>query len=184
MLAAGVPMILMGDEMRRTQRGNNNAWCQDNETSWLDWSLRKVHADVHRFLRRLIRLRSSIHPDPRRSGTLTQFLRRARIEWHGVKLGEPDWGDQSRSIAVTFQEPDGPAVAHVMVNAWNEPLEFELPPVEQGWHLMVDTFLPSPADIRTWEEAAVLETGSYLVNGHSFVFLAALAPERVEPGQA
>ena len=47
---------------------------------------------------------------------------------------------------------------------------------------MVDTFLPSPDDIRTWEEAAVLETGSYLVNPHSFVFLAALAPERVEPG--
>ena len=64
LLSAGVPMILMGDEMRRTQRGNNNAWCQDNETSWLDWSLRKTHADVHRFLRRLIRLRSSVHPGP------------------------------------------------------------------------------------------------------------------------
>jgi glycogen operon protein len=181
LLSAGVPMILMGDEMRRTQRGNNNAWCQDNDISWLDWSLRKVHADVHRFLRRLIRLRSSVHPDPRRSGTLTQFLRHARIAWHGVKLCEPDWGEQSRSLAVTFQEPDGPALAHVMVNAWREPLEFELPRVEQGWRLMVDTFLPSPDDIRTWEEATVLETGSYLVNPHSFVFLAALAPERVAP---
>ena len=181
LLSAGVPMILMGDEMRRTQRGNNNAWCQDNDVSWLDWSLRKVHADVHRFLRRLIRLRSSVHPDPRRSGTLTQFLRHARIAWHGVKLCEPDWGEQSRSLAVTFQEPDGPALAHVMVNAWSEPLDFELPRVEQGWRLMVDTFLPSPDDIRTWEEAAVLETGSYLVNPHSFVFLAALAPERVAP---
>jgi glycogen operon protein len=181
LLSAGVPMILMGDEMRRTQRGNNNAWCQDNDISWLDWSLRKVHADVHRFLRRLIRLRSSVHPDPRRSGTLTQFLRHARIAWHGVKLCEPDWGEQSRSLAVTFQEPDGPALAHVMVNAWSEPLDFELPRVEQGWRLMVDTFLPSPDDIRTWEEAAVLETGSYLVNPHSFVFLAALAPERVAP---
>ena len=181
MLSAGVPMILMGDEMRRTQGGNNNAWCQDNETSWLDWSLRKTHADVHRFLRRLIRLRSSVHPDPRRSGTLTQFLRHASIEWHGVKLGEPDWSDQGRSIAATFQEPGGPALAHVMVNAWEEPLDFELPRVEQGWRLMVDTFLPTPDDIRTWEEAAVLSTGSYLVNPHSFVFLAALAPERVTP---
>jgi len=180
LLSAGVPMILMGDEMRRTQRGNNNAWCQDNEISWLDWSLRKTHADVHRFLRRLIRLRSSVHPDPRRTGTLTQFLRSARIEWHGVKLGEPDWSDQSRSIAVTFQEPDGPAMAHAIVNAWSEPLEFELPRVEEGWRLMVDTFLPAPDDIRSWEEAAVLETGSYLANAYSFVFLAALAPERVE----
>jgi len=184
LLSAGVPMILMGDEMRRTQRGNNNAWCQDNETSWLDWSLRKTHADVHRFLRRLIRLRSSMHPDPRRSGTLTQFLRSARIEWHGVKLGQPDWSDHGRSLAATFQEPDGPALAHVMVNAWNESLEFELPRVRSGWHLMVDTFLPSPNDIRTWEEAAVLEAGTYLVNAHSFVFMSALAPERAGSGGA
>jgi glycogen operon protein len=181
MLSAGVPMILMGDEMRRTQLGNNNAWCQDNEISWLDWSRRKTHADVHRFLRRLIRLRSSLHPDPRRSGTLTHFLRSARITWHGVKLGEPDWSDRSRSIAVTFQEPDGPALAHVIVNAWKEPLEFELPRVEEGWHLMVDTFLPPPNDILTWEEAPVVEAGGYLANPYSFVFLAALAPERMAP---
>jgi len=178
LLAAGVPMILMGDEMRRTQRGNNNAWCQDSDLSWVDWRLLQRHADVHRFLRRLIRLRSSVHPDPRRSGTLTEFLRRARIDWHGVHLGEPDWGDQSHSIAATFQEPDGPALAHFIVNAWKEPLEFELPHVENGWHLMVDTFLPAPDDIRSWEEAAVLESASYLANPSSVVFLAALAPER------
>jgi glycogen operon protein len=177
LLAAGVPMLLMGDEMRRTQRGNNNAWCQDNEISWVDWRLLGRHADIHRFLRRLIRLRTSVHPDPRRSGTLTQFLRRARIRWHGVKLDEPDWSDGSRSLAVTFQEPDGPALAHILVNAWKEPLEFELPRVESGWRLMVDTFLPPPDDIRAWEEAPVIQDGTYLVNDHSFVFLATLAPE-------
>jgi glycogen operon protein len=177
LLAVGVPMLLMGDEMRRSQGGNNNAWCQDNETSWLDWRLRDLHADVHRFVRRLIRLRSSLRAGPRFDGTLADFLRHARIEWHGVKLGEPDWSDQSRSIAATFQESSGPAMAHVIVNAWKEPLEFELPPVEDGWRLMVDTFLPSPDDIRSWEEAPVLETGTYLVNAHSLVFLAAIAPE-------
>ena len=132
-------------------------------------------------MRRLIRLRSSVHPDPRRSGTLTQFLRSARITWHGVKLGEPDWSDRSRSIAVTFQEPDGPALAHVIVNAWKDPLEFELPRVEEGWHLMVDTFLPAPNDILTWEEAPVVEAAGYLASPYSFVFLAALAPERMAP---
>jgi isoamylase len=177
LLAAGVPMVLMGDEMRRTQLGNNNAWCQDNELSWLDWRLLSRHPDVHRFLRRLVRLRTSMHPDPRRSGTLTQFLRRARIRWHGVKLDAPDWGDGSHSLAVTFQEPDGPALAHVIVNAWKEPLEFELPRVESGWRLMVDTYLPPPDDIRAWEEAPVLHEGTYLVNDRSFVFLATLAPE-------
>jgi len=177
LLAVGVPMLLMGDEMRRSQGGNNNAWCQDNETSWLDWRLRDLHADVHRFVRRLIRLRSSLRAGPRFDGTLADFLRHARIEWHGVKLGEPDWSDQSRSLAATFQETRGPAMAHVIVNGWKEPLEFELPPVESGWRLMVDTFLPSPDDIRSWEEAPVLETGTYLVNAHSLVFLAAIAPE-------
>jgi len=168
----------MGDEMRRTQRGNNNAWCQDGDLSWMDWRLLARHADVHRFLRRLIRLRSSVHPDPRRTGTLTRFLRHARIEWHGVRLGKPDWGPQSHSIAATFQEPDGPALAYFAANAWKEPLVFELPVVESGWHLMVDTFLPAPDDIRTWEEAAVIETSTYLLNPYSVVFLAALAPER------
>jgi isoamylase len=178
LLSAGVPMILMGDEMRRTQRGNNNAWCQDNDLSWVDWRLLERHADVHRFLRRLIRLRSSVQPDSRRAGTLTQFLRHARIEWHGVRIGQPDWSEGSHSVAATFQEPDGPTLAHVIVNAWKEPLLFELPRVESGWHLMVDTFLPSPDDIRSWEEAAVIESGEYLANPYSFVFLAAFAPER------
>ncbi len=177
LLSLGIPMILMGDEMRRSQGGNNNAWCQDSETSWLDWRLLRAHPDVHRFVRRLTRLRSSIQLGPRPHSTLTEVLRRARIEWHGVRLGAPDWGGESRSIAMTFQDPDGVAMGHVMVNAWMGPLAFELPRVEGGWRLLVDTYLPSPADIQTWEQAAVIEDGSYLVNDHSFVFLAALAPE-------
>ncbi len=178
LLSVGVPMILMGDEVRRTQLGNNNAWCQDGELSWLDWGLVRRHADVHRFVRRLVRLRSSRQPGPRRTGTLSEFLRDGRIEWHGVRLGEPDWSDASHSIAATVQAPGGPALAHVIVNAWREPLSFELPRVEEGWRLLVDTFLPSPDDIRNWEEAPVLQVGSYLANPFSVVFIAALAPER------
>jgi glycogen operon protein len=177
MLSAGVPMLLMGDEMRRTQRGNNNAWCQDNETSWLDWGGLQRHPDLHRFLRRLIRLRLSIQPGRSRSVSLTEFLRRSRIEWHGVKLGAPDWSDASRSIAVGFREMEGPGRALVIVNAWDEPLAFELPPVTRGWRQMVDTFLPPPDDIHTWEEAAPIQTASYLAGAHSLVFLAAEAGE-------
>ena len=177
LLSVGVPMLLMGDEMRRTQGGNNNAWCQDGEVSWLDWGLLARHADVHRFVRRLMRLRSSRHPGPGPTPTLGEFLRSGRIEWHGVRLGEPDWSDESRSIAATVQAPGGPALAHVIVNAWSEPLAFELPGVEEGWRLLVDTFLPSPGDIRSWEEAPVLQAGTYLASPHSVVFLAALAPE-------
>ena len=87
-----MPMILMGDEVRRTQRGNNNAYCQDNETSWFDWTLLAKHADVHRFVtllnaRRL--MRDVEHERQRMS--LNQLIRQANKAWHGVKLGQPDW---------------------------------------------------------------------------------------------
>ena len=93
MLSLGMPMILMGDEMRRTQSGNNNAYCQDNEISWLDWTLLSKHADVHRFVRLLIarRLLRGIEHERRRI-SLNQFLRDAKHAWHGVKLNQPDWG--------------------------------------------------------------------------------------------
>ena len=92
----GTPMLQMGDEMRRTQRGNNNAYCQDNEVSWLDWSLLDRHRDLHRFVRKLIahRLRLLSAGDEESFGlSLNQLLRRAEIDWHGVRLGRPDWGD-------------------------------------------------------------------------------------------
>ena len=92
MLSLGMPMILMGDEVRRTQRGNNNAYCQDNEISWFDWTLVAKHADVHRFVtlltaRRL--LRDIEHERQRMS--LNQMVRQAKSTWHGVKLHQPDW---------------------------------------------------------------------------------------------
>ncbi|MEI7703430.1 MAG: glycogen debranching protein GlgX [Deltaproteobacteria bacterium] len=179
LISAGIPMLLMGDEMRRTQRGNNNAWCQDGDLSWLDWRLLVPHADVHRFVRRLIRLRSAMHTGVRRTVTLTQFLRRARIRWHGVKLDAPDWSEGSHSLAGTFQELEGPTLAHVIVNAWKEPLAFELPRVESGWRVMVDTALPSPDDVRSWEEAPVVKGATYQAADHSVVFLSALAPGEV-----
>ena len=178
LLSPGIPMILMGDEVRRTQGGNNNAWCQDNETSWLDWRLLSRHADLHRFVRRLTRLRFSTQPGRQTPITLTEFLQRSRVRWHGVLLDEPDWSDDGHAIAVSFQDVEGLAHAHAIVNAWREPLNFELPQVESGWRLMVDTFLPFPSDIYRWEEAPVVETGSYLAGPHSVVFLAADASAR------
>ena len=92
MLSLGLPMILMGDEVRRTQQGNNNAYCQDNETSWFDWKLLAQHAEVHRFARLLNaqRLLCDVKPEaPHLS--LNQLLRKAERTWHGVKLGQPDW---------------------------------------------------------------------------------------------
>jgi glycogen operon protein len=178
MLAPGIPMLLMGDEIRRTQGGNNNAWCQDNEIAWMDWRRLERHRDVFRFVRRLARLRASILPGRTTPLTLSEFLRRSRIQWNGIRLGEPDWSADSHSIAASLQDVEGTALAHVIVSAWHEPLHFELPPVESGWRQMVDTYLPAPHDIHRWEEAPVIETRSYLVGAHSLAFLAAEAPAR------
>ena len=101
MLSLGVPMFVMGDEVRRTQSGNNNAYCQDNETSWFDWRLLERHAGVHRFVSMLIarRLLRDIDHERQRV-SLNQLIRRANMHWHGVKLGEPDWASHSHSLAL------------------------------------------------------------------------------------
>lgn len=85
-------MFVMGDEVRRSQRGNNNAYCQDNETSWFDWKLLSEHADVLRFVNLLIERRVMRNVEhERRRISLSQFLREAKRAWHGVKLNQPDW---------------------------------------------------------------------------------------------
>ncbi len=144
LLAVGAAMVLMGDEVRRTQRGNNNAYCQDNEISWFDWTGLEKHADLHRFTRLLLRLRS-MRDLTRREGdlTLNEILGQARISWHGVKVNQPDWSDESHSLALTASTLEGRFLVHVIVNAYWEPLAFELPPLEgnchEGWRRAIDT---------------------------------------------
>ena len=106
LISIGTPMLLMGDEMRRTQHGNNNAYCHDNAVGWLDWSLLDRHPDLHRFVHTLIshRLRWMEVRNADRVGlTLNEVLRRGEIDWHGVRLGCPDWSDDSHSIACTVR---------------------------------------------------------------------------------
>ena len=94
MMSLGVPMILMGDEVRRTQEGNNNAYCHDDESTWFDWTLLAKHADVHRFVSLLAARRSLRDVEHERQRvSLNSFLREANKAWHGVKLHQPDWGD-------------------------------------------------------------------------------------------
>jgi len=104
LLATRTPMLLMGDEVRRTQGGNNNAFCQNNEISWFDWTLVEKHADFHRFVRELIALRMNRSlPVERLDMTLTELLRQQPVQWHGVKLNAPDWGHESHTLAGTVR---------------------------------------------------------------------------------
>ena len=156
LLAIGTPMLLMGDEVRRTQGGNNNAYCQNNEISWFDWKLVEKHADIHRFVKALIAFRMNRDlPIERLDMTLNELLRRQPVQWHGVKLNAPDWGDQSHTLAATVLLLGYELLLHLIVNAYWEPLEFEIPPLEEteSWRRCVDTYLDPPDDICGWADA-------------------------------
>jgi len=174
LLAQGTPMILMGDEVRRTQCGNNNAYCQDNETSWFDWRLLQRHADVLRFVKRLIAHRLNLIGERRTDDlqTLADFLREARIKIHGVKLDQPDWSDESHSLAFAAQGPGG-GTLQFMINGYWEPLTFALSPTEPGagWRRWLDTSLPSPDDICELDEAPVITGATYVVQPRSIACL-------------
>jgi len=181
-LATGTPMLLMGDEVRRTQRGNNNAYCQNNEISWFDWSLLDKHADIHRFTKQMAALRLARElPVERFDMTLSELLREEPVQWHGVKLDAPDWGHNSHSLAGTGRVLGGKLIMHVMNNAYWEPLEFEVPILDSThlpWRRYVDTSLDTPKDICGWSDTAAAEGSTYVVQPRSVVILICTARSR------
>lgn len=169
MLSLGLPMILMGDEVRRTQFGNNNAYCLDDETSWFDWALVARHADLHRFVRLIAahRLTAALSQQPR-DISLHELLRSGDRTWHGVRIGEPDWTFNSHSLALRVACPLEGLLLYLIFNAYWEPLEFELP--SGPWHRWIDTSLDSPFDISEWPDAPPV-SGGYRSAPHSVVAL-------------
>jgi glycogen operon protein len=167
MLANGTPMFCAGDEFLNTQHGNNNPYNQDNETTWLDWDLLEKNRDIFRFFQRMIAFRKS-----------RQMLGRSRfwredLQWYGAN-GEPDLTRESRSLAwrlrgVQFDEGD----LYVMINAHDQPLTFH---IQEGavrdWRRVVDTSLPSPADIAEPRGEHKLKSLDYEVGPRSVVVLA------------
>ena len=177
MLSGGVPMFVMGDEVRRSQSGNNNAYCQDNDTSWFDWNLLSKHADVLRFVKLLIErrvIRDVEHE--RRRVSLRQLLRDVKHAWHGVKLNQPDWSPFSHSIVIGGELKSERVLVHIIFNAYWEPLEFELPILRNGtenWWRWIDTALDPPHEICEWNaEEPVLGT-TYRAGPRSVVVLLA-----------
>ena len=174
LLALGAPMLLMGDEARHSQGGNNNAYCQDNEVSWFDWDLAEQNTGLRRFVKELISRRLQRDVALYEDGlSLNALLRRSRIEWHGVQLHQPDWGDTSHSIAVTLRSLRGRFAFHLMINAWREELVFELPAYtgSRGWRLWIDTSRPSPDDIHSWGSAPAVTSLTCPVAPRSIVAL-------------
>ncbi len=183
MISQGVPMILGGDEFLRTQKGNNNAWCQDNEISWVDWRLREANADFHRFTSMLIALRKR-HPALRRRS----FFRGVGphnnlppdVIWHGVEPFQPDFSHSSRTLAFcldgTQTEREHDRDFYVACNAWIDAITFRIPRSPNGkpWRRAIDTSLLAPLDIAGPDERPLVEAESpYPVAAHSMIVLIA-----------
>ena len=173
LLSVGTPMLLMGDEVRRTQHGNNNAYCQNNELSWFDWKLCHKHADLHRFVQLLIRLRLRFATN--RNGnflSLAEFIERAKIQWHGVHLWAPDLSADSHSLAATAYLKNEVGF-HLMINAYWEPLCFSLPTVSDNrgpWRRLIDTSQESPLDFLE-QETETQDQAAYTVQSRSIVLM-------------
>ena len=175
LLSFGVPMMLGGDELGRTQQGNNNAYCQDNEISWVDWS--QPDTELKDFTSRLVAFRKR-HPVFRRRRFLAG-AEASELRWFtpgGTEMTDGDWSDESAlAIALYLDGSDDPDHAAdgtplldddflVLVNAWWEPLEFVLPSTREraAWHVEVDTYDRTPA---TGSAAAVRRAGDRVAVG-------------------
>ncbi len=180
LLSVGTPMLLMGDEVRRTQQGNNNAYCLDDKVSWFDWTLCKSNGEVFRFVQEMIRLR--LHFDQGTAGNaipLEDYLSEAHIEWHNNSLDRPDWGSESHSFAVAIHNHALNNLRYIAINSYWNTLEFKLPPLSDPssrWIRMIDTSLPSPDDIAAVQRGSKVTGSTYIVNPHSVVMLHFASP--------
>ncbi|MGR9087185.1 MAG: glycogen debranching protein GlgX [Gammaproteobacteria bacterium] len=180
MLSRGVPMILAGDEFGRSQKGNNNAYCQDNSISWLNWDLLEKNRSLHRFFRLLIAFRKE-YELLRYDSFLVKNGYGPEISWHGERLSQPDWQGISRSLAMHMcgSTPKGRAPdLYLIANAHWESKEFELPrPYGRRWKRFIDTNRPGDEAINelAWMED-LAEQHRYRVGSRSLVVLIAGDP--------
>jgi glycogen operon protein len=175
-LSQGVPMFVAGDEVRRTQKGNNNAYCQDNAISWFDWALVDRNAETLRFFKAMIALRRRHRSLQRReffSGKQNSWGIQD-ITWHGCKLGAPGWNDpESRVLAFTLAGVEATEFdLHVMLNMEPGTLEFDVPKLEgKSWKIFADTAKAAPDDIAAEGQERDFTGETYAVEGRSVVIL-------------
>jgi len=183
LVSQGVPMILMGDEVARTQYGNNNTYCHDDELNWFDWRQVEQEADLLRFTRHCIAFRQA-HPVLRRDRHFTGRDEVGSgypdISWHGTEVGQPDWSAESRTLAFMLCGQHAPRGGshdnhlYVAFNTEPDPHTFALPALPDGlrWHVSINTGVSSPED--SWEigeEPHLTDQGSFLLGGRSVVAL-------------
>jgi glycogen operon protein len=173
LLSQGVPMVLAGDEMGRTQGGNNNGYCQDNEVGWVDWSRRESGAGLFRFFRLMIERRLA-HPALRRRTFVPEAARRPWVRWQGARRGVPDWSEDGRLLGMHLVGGAGEPDLFLVVSARATAARVELPHLHgKRWRRAVDTSLPSPADVVSPGQEPVHAEHHYDVPPHTVVLLVA-----------
>ena len=175
LLAPGVPMLLMGDEVRRSQGGNNNTWCQNNPLGWMHWQPDSADLALRTFLQRLLNLRQALlpllNPDlpllerPQRRSDPPQEVWR---QWHGVEIGRPDWAEWSHTLAWSLNDSVQGPLLWCGMNAFSRAIHFDLPVCPGGWLRAIDTALPAgedlPATPLPWKpQGAPLESRSLML---------------------
>ena len=166
LLAPGVPMLLMGDEVRRSQGGNNNTWCQNNPLGWMHWQPDSTDRALNTYLQRLLKLRRLLLPllnpelpfeetPQRRSTDLSHRWR----QWHGVELEKPDWAAWSHTLAYSINDSREGPLLWVGMNAYSKAMHFDLPVCPSGWLRVIDTALPPDDDLprrpQRWRPAGI-----------------------------
>jgi glycogen operon protein len=168
-ISRGVPMFLAGDEFRRTQRGNNNPYCQDNETSWIDWSFADRHRELVRFMRQVLAFRRA-HAVLRREA----FYSERDLEWFDPAGRAPDWLDPAQQrLACLVHGGDGPDL-YLIFNAGAEPASFLLPRLAdpRRWRVAIDTSWSRAGD-RGWPDTDAVVDGAHACASHSSAVLVA-----------
>jgi glycogen operon protein len=172
-LAHGVPMLLAGDEMGRSQGGNNNAWCQDNEISWLDWNDLERNRDLFAFFRNLIAFRQR-HALLRPRHFECEERGERCLTWHGSRLGQVDWSEASHSLGMHLQGRLDESEIYLIAHAEEKHADFTLPTTGKGapWRLFIDTSLPAErASCVPGDEVEIANQRCYRVQGNSVVVL-------------
>lgn len=170
MVSLGVPMVLMGDEYARTQKGNNNTWCQDNDLNWFNWDQLQTQGNFKRFYSLINQLRKST--PLLKKGT---FLGEADVVFHGAEPLKPDWSAENMFLAYTLVDSSEGKDVYLAFNAKAAPqiVEFPDPPEGKAWHMLVYTAAPSPNDIIEEQKAPPLASSLFKMAGYSSLLLKA-----------
>ncbi len=180
-LSRGIPMLLMGDEVGRTQYGNNNSYCHDSALSWMDWTAVEKESQLLRFFSKLIAFRHS-HPLLRSDWffQVRDYVGSGKpdLGFHGTRVGQPDFAGGSRCLAFLLcgqHASPGDNDIYVAINGYWDALPFQVPPAREGasWRVVINTSMPSPEDIFDGEGGPRVDSADVIVGGRSIMVLVA-----------